>query len=262
MSSGPAMATLIGVDWDDGQLYQVSTVDGSMTSLGNLGIPAMSDLTMAPDGTVYGLTCTTINAAAGLYRIDLATAQATRLFDIDSFLYEGGLAVDTGGTFAYGSNFGKVSQASLFRIDLGTGVTQAMPPLTGSHDINGLVVRSDGMLIALDRVQSGLILIDPATSTWSMLAPIADPDGLGSVGAVTIKDGVGYAVTAALGAPVPGSSKLYSFDPFTGGAAMVGALSPAFDAGAAGIGGLVVPEPATAIFLVGSLLLLAHRRRR
>jgi hypothetical protein len=150
LADGVRAGPLLAVDTDNGNLYQVSTSNAALTLVGNTGVPFLADIQFAPNGTLYGFTDSAA-ANPSLYKINPTTAAATLVGPLGiGFVFEGGLAFAPNGT-AYGSNAGDSGHDQLFTINLTTGAATVIGTLSGSHDINGLVYRSDGQLIGLDR---------------------------------------------------------------------------------------------------------------
>ena len=58
-------ATLLGVHFDSGELYEVSTANAALTVIGNTGVPHLAEIEFAPDGKLYGFTT---GPSATLYR--------------------------------------------------------------------------------------------------------------------------------------------------------------------------------------------------
>lgn len=240
----PVSASLIGVDWDTGVLYNVSTSDASLSVIGSTGITELSALEFAPNGTLYAFSS---GSQARLYTIDPVTATATSVGPLGMFAFEGGIAFSPGGT-AYAVGGSSVSSPQLLQLNLATGAASVVATLSGgAHDINGLAWRSDGMLVGLDRVSNGLVTINPATGATALLA-IVDTD-IGATGGMAAVGNTGYFSTSGPGDVIPGSNNLYSFDLFTGAHTLVGSFAPAIEN--TGIGGLAIPEPST---LAGMLL--------
>ena len=244
-------ATMYGIDSDTGNLYKVSTVSASLTLIGNTGIPTSADLQFAPDGTLYSFS---VGTNSTLYRIDPNTAHATSigLLGVGN-VFEGGLAFSPGGT-AYAANNGTASIPKLLKLNLLTGQATVIGTISGgSHDINGLEWRSDGMLVGLDRVSNALLAINPqtaASSTIVVLSPV-----VGAVGGMTAAGDSGYFSTAGptgINGYFPGSNELYSFNLFSGAYTRIGTFAPTIQG--TGIGGIALtPTPATQPRLIISL---------
>jgi hypothetical protein len=231
---------LVGIEWDSGDLYEISMSDASVSRIGSSGLAGVASLERAADGMVYGFTAAAFGAA--LYRIDPATADATLVGLLSlGYVSEGGLAISpTGVTYGTSSQgFG----IDLFSIDLDTGEATPVQSLPFS-DINGLVWRSDGMLVALDRVTNSLLAIDPLTGATATISAVAAE--VGSVSGMAAHGDLGFFGTSGSGASNPGSDELWSFDLFTGDQELVGSFSPGFSG--VGLSGLaLIPESTGAI---------------
>lgn len=253
---------LVGISYDSGTLYSISTATASPTVIGSTGITGFADIQYAPNGTLYGFTNSL--SVPTLYTINPTTAQATAVGRLGlSPVVEGGLAIAPNGT-AYGAEAGL--PAALFSINLATGAGTSIGAISGGgHDINGLAYRSDGQLIGLDRISNSLLLIDPTTAASSTLTVLSAP--VGAVGGLTLVNGMGYFSTSSTA--TGGSNSLYSFDPFTGANALIGSFSPTITGnGISGITGLssAVPEPGSVALLLGMGVtgagFLVRRRRQ
>jgi hypothetical protein len=254
---------LFAIDNDTGNLYQVSTSNASLALVGNTGLVGFGGIEFAPNGTLYGVT-SSFQPTPSLYTINPLTAAATLKGPLGiGFVFEGALAFAPDGT-AYGANGGDAGNDKLFKINLSTGAATVLGTLAGSHDIDGLAVRSDGMLIGLDRVTNSLLVIDPVSLAISTLATLVPT--VGGVGGMTADGSTGFFSTSGPGGSNPGSDSLYSFNLFTGSSALIGTFPGAIQGN--GISGLaatpaVAPQPATGILVaLGGLGLLTYRCRR
>ena len=227
-------ATLLGIDTDTGNLYQISTADASLSLIGNTGIPVPAELQFAPDGSLY---CFTVGTNSVLYTIDPNSAQATLIGPLGvGLVFEGGLAFSPAGV-AYGANAGTAVVPQLFRLDLSTGHATIIGTISGGlHDINGLAWRSDGMLVGLDRESNSLLAINPQTAVSSTIAALSPV--VGAVGGMTALGDTGYFSTSGLGGYFPGSDGLYSFNLMTGAYNFIGSFSPAIQG--TGISGIAL----------------------
>jgi hypothetical protein len=270
-ASAQTGAGLWACDWS-GNLYNVNTSNASLTFIGSTGVGLLGALEFGPNGTLYG-----INSAGGsgssLYAIDPNTAAATFIGSLgyDGML-EGGLTFSPGGVAYAVEHFnGTSSLNDLVTVDLNTGAATNVATIgTSYHDINGLVWRSDGMLVGLaDDAAGGLATIDPGTGAFSTIAPLTF--SVGAIGGMTTdySSGTNYLGTGIVnGADLfPGTNSLYTFDAFTGATSYVGMFSGYNDPD--GISGLAyanattVPEPATmGLFGLGLAGLGFIRRRR
>lgn len=257
----PAGATLLGLHFDTGDIYGVSTADAATTFLGSTGIVGLGALEFGPDGALYGFVTSEGLTVGTMYRFDPVTYAPTSIGPMNiGEVFEGSLAFGPDGTL-YGTNSSSDATPTLFTVDLLTGAATAVGVISGGvHDINALTWRdSDGMLIGIDRVTNSVLAIDPTTAAASVLAPI--DVAVGSVGGLAVFNGVAYLATGGPGGPVPGSNELRTLDLSTGATALVGSLFPNITG--SGLGGLAaVPEPTTMLLLLaGGAACLRPRRR-
>ncbi len=221
----------------------------------------MADIQFAPDGTLYGFS-TSASASPTLYTINPQTATATPVGPLGSlFVFEGGLAFAPDGT-AYGVNGNNATAGQLFTLNLQTGAATVIATYSGTnpaYDINGLVYRSDGMLVGLEDFSNSLIVLNPVTGAITTLAAL--PFVVGPVGGMTELNGRAYLATGA-----GGSDSLYTANLFTGARSLVGVFSPGFPgSGLSGIAGepaSSVPEPSAYNLLALGLPCLAAAFRR
>ena len=254
-----AHAQLYGIEWDTGDLYTISTVDASLTLVGSTGIINLGSLEYrASEGLLYA---NTVGSSPTLYSIDPVTAIANAEGNVSGgLLFEGGLAIAPSGT-AYTVNGGSAAAAVLKTIDLDTGLTATVGVISGgSHDINGLGVRSDGMLIGLDRESNSLLEINPGTAVSSAIQALRPT--VGALGGISLVADDGYFVTAGPTVSIPGSNRLYSFDPFTGAYTSIGNFNATITGdGFSGIALVPVPEPSSLLLLLTIGASLFGRRR-
>jgi hypothetical protein len=132
----------------------------------------------------------------------------------------------------------------------------------GSHDINGMVWRNDGMLVGVDRLSNAIVEINPVTAEVSLLAGIG-ADIVGGVGGMVIDGATAYLATAGPGGTRPGSNSLYRVNLDTGALSHIGVFSiggaPLTGSGISGLS--IVPEP-TALTIMAIAALGFIRRRR
>jgi hypothetical protein len=252
-------AQLVGVEYDTGRFYAISTIDGSLQLIDDTGIAGIGSLEFNPqDGTAYGFT-TGEAATPTLYRftisptLDDVTAELIGPLGISTF--EGGIAFSPSGT-AYAVN-GGVTVPALLSLNLSTGAASVVGSFADRHDFAGLGWRSDGLLIGLDSTDNALLTIDPVTVAVTTIGPVGDT--VGTVGGMALGETGGFFVTAGPGAIRPGSNSLYSFDPFTGAQFLIADYGNQFVG--RGLSGLTfVPEPATLTLLcIGGMALLRRR---
>jgi hypothetical protein len=266
-AAAPAGAgQLYAVDWDTGNLYQVSATNAALTLVGGTGLSVPADIQFAPDGTLYAITPTGPGSPAALYKLNPNTAAATLVGQLGQVLTEGALTITPSGTaYAFnGANTANVDQ--LLSINLQTGAATVVGQLNGQHDIDGMAFRSDGELVALDEVSDSLLLINPTTLAVSTLAAVPGPAG--AVGGMTTIDGkTGFYATGILEG---GTNSLFSVNLSTGASTLIGSFAPTITSGE-GISGLAeaanvataAPEPASLVLLgLGAAALALPRLRR
>lgn len=275
LGSSAARAELLGIDWDTGKVYRVSTLDASLTVVdNNFSLPGLASLEYY-NGAHYGYTTQTIGQPptdGRLYRLDVAgnVVTATQIgsgLNLSS-LYEGGLAFSPNGT-AWAANQGGAISTGLFTIDMATGLAQFQGNVGGGvHDFNGLAWYN-GNLIALDRVSNRLIEINPANLANPVVKRTFTSITVGSVGGMVLLGDTLYFSTSGPSSSVPGSNSLYalnvndlndtSIQP-----QLIGKLNiDGTPLAGTGISGLaIVPEPGTCGLLgLGAMSLLGWRRR-
>ena len=259
MAESAAGFELIGIHFDSGDLYTISTLDASLSPAGSLGVAGFGGLEMGPDGFLYGFT-TGASPVPTLYRIDAVSYDVTPMGQIDlAFIFEGSLVFATDGTaYAVSNNGLSDTEPQLFTVDLNTGQGAFVGIISGgSHDINGMVWRSDGMLVGIDRVTNALLTIDPSDATSTLIVEL-DPI-VGIVGGMAAVGDTAYFSTA--GPDVDtffGTNSLYEVDLFTGEYSLVGSFEGTISG--TGISGLAIPEPATILLLLLGAGAIVRRR--
>jgi Repeat of unknown function (DUF6923) len=219
------LSGLYGWDRATGALYVISPTSAAATLIGSSGLVGLQSLELAADGFLYGVWTDSAAQNATLYRINPATAAPAivGLLGIGN-VFEGGLAFGPTGT-AYATNRGSSGSPYLFQVSLTTGAGTLIGLISGgSHDVNGLAWRDDGMLIGLDRVSNSLVLINAATAALTPLAAVSAV--VGAAGGMGIRGGLGYFATSGTTGASPGSNELWTFDPMTGSQSLIGSFGP------------------------------------
>lgn len=267
LSENALGAPLLGIDHLNGNLYKVSTDNASLSYVGSTGLQSLACAVLQDDGMLYGYTT---GSSPKLYKIDPTTAAATLIAPVGglgTFIFEGAMTVSPTGT-AYGVNYGSRAQDYLFTLDLNTGALTVGPRLSGSaHDVNGIVWRSDGMLVAIDQAVNAVIAIHPTTGQVSVISDFNTQSPspiLGANGDMTAIGDLAYFATAGGGANPAGSNELWKIDLYSGTLTRVGSF---IGLSAKGFGALapstIAPEPATiALLALGGLALRPRRRPR
>jgi hypothetical protein len=255
-------AQLVGVEFDTGRFYSISTTDGSLQLIGDTDIANIAALEFnSQDGVLYGFTSGEAKLT-NLYRFTISpsfdSVSAELVGPLGLSTFEGGLAFSPAGV-AYAFNGGATVPA-LLTLDLATGDASLVGIVEARHDINGLGWRSDGLLIGLDATDNALVTIDPVTLALTTVDQVDST--VGTLGGMALSEAGGFFVTAGPDAAIPGSNSLYSFDPFTGDQVFIASYENQILAN--GFSGLAfVPEPATLTLLsIGGLALLRRRSAR
>ena len=248
---------LVGVHFDTGDLYTISSDNGQLSRIGSTGIEGLGALERSDTGDLYGFT--TGRSGAMLYRVDPASAAATAVGPLNlETVFEGGLAIAPDGT-AYAAGQDTSNSPKLFQIDLVTGASTVLGPIgNSSYDIDGLAWRSDGLLVGLDGLGNDLVALNPTTRSVTKIADLIPT--VGAAGGMAVVDGIGYFSTAGPTFPA-GSNQLWRFDLFSGAHELVGSLEPTITG--TGISGLTaVPEPGVASASLATFAYFALARRR
>jgi len=249
LSSTVEAQTLVGVHWDSGAIHEISTVDASITPMGFSAPRFLGDLTLAADGFLYGIRS---GADPELVRIDGVSGVSLVVGPLGlPSVFEGALAISPAG-IAYGFSVGTSTTPQLFQVDLATGAATGLVALSNPpHEINGAAFRSDGVLMALERVTNSLVTIDPATGAVSAMQVLTPY--LGSVGGLTTIGGAGYFVRAGPGSAGP--STLWQVDLHTGAHVLVGDLGPiGWGTGFSGLAAVPAPPGTPFCFGYGTTL--------
>ena len=145
------------------------------------------------------------------------------------------------------------------------GITR---PTNGSPNISAMAFRSDGSLFLLSGVTNTLFKVDKTTGSLLSTIPLTGPSLLGVSGVgmdFHPQTGALYVIASTPTAVPSQRGNLYTLDPETGALALVGPNGSALrNFSPRGLAFVLVPEPATIVF-IGSGLLIAGatvRRRR
>ena len=234
-------------------LYQVDTSTGAATVIGSTGVTSLGGLAAAADGTIYAYT------SSALYTVNPGTGAATLVGPLGVSAPEGGLAIQPG----TGTLFGVRSvqgDDTLLAIDRASGAATIVGLLgDAGRDTSGIAFRpGDGALFGVafrGGLADDLVQIDPSSGAATTIGPLGtDVFGLDdpNVGGLEFDALAGVLYYSD-------GDRLYTVNPQTGGATLIGAH------GVSNLAGLAVrvPEPAgMTMMAAAAVTLMASRRRR
>jgi hypothetical protein len=242
----------------DGDLFGVDADTGDATFIGNTGLTAPGGLEFEP-ATNRLLLLRTSGTEHAVYQVNTVDASVLKLYDITfpagvERMFEGSLDFDSSGLI-YAANTGSNDDAGLMTIDPLTGQGTYIGEFPGElRDINGMVFRSDGVLVGIENYSSSFVSINTTNAVLGFIDGL-DSDLTDTSGGLTTIDGqTGYLMTS-LGV-------LHQIDLYTGQTTLIGsngvAGGPQFDL----ISGLaaVVPEPASLALVIGAFIAVVFRR--
>jgi hypothetical protein len=242
----------------DGDLFGVDADTGDATFIGNTGLTAPAGLEFEP-ATNRLLLLRASGTEHAMYQVNTADASVLKLYDLTfppgvERMFEGSFDFDSNGLI-YATNTGSNDDAGLLTIDPLTGQGTYIGEFPGElRDINGMVFRSDGVLVGIENYSSSFVSINTSNAVLGFIDGL-DSDLTDTSGGLTTVDGqTGYLMTS-LGV-------LHQIDLFTGQTMLIGsngvAGGPQFDL----ISGLaaVVPEPASLALVFGAFIAVVFRR--
>lgn len=241
--AAPVPGGLYGTD--GANLYLINKTTGAASLIGPHGIPpaefGVGALSFGPDGSLYGTTMG--QNVAKLYKIDTGTGAATAVGSGMSlpFVLEGGLGFvcsSTRGVNELDLNNGEVKTYS---VNTTSGVgTRVGPAMGENRDLNGLAY--DGTkLWGIDRLTNTIGTVDWATGAYAAGATITvsgSPFVIGNTGGLAA-DPANGTLYAAFGS----TGGLYTLNPITGAATLIGVNNVAFDLAFAAIPATPTPTP-------------------
>jgi len=225
VAASAAAVTLYASDAIGRDLYSISTLDGSVTLLGNLGVPSgFCALEYSQrGGVILGLTRLT---GAALYSIDPNSVNATYIGSLGiGYVYEGALAFDPENGALYGANAGSDEHPQIFVVDPNTGAGTIVGEVGGApHDFDGLVFDDSGQMYGLDGVTQALWKIDKndpgGPGTQQVGSGLGSGIDMGAVGGITVgPDGAIYGYAAD-------SHELFTVDLASGQATVLHSFGP------------------------------------
>lgn len=259
-TAGVSHADLIGINYSTGDVFSIRADDATTTLIGRTDTGIMG-VDRDQSGTLLTIT-DGLSGSLGI--LDESNWQIRDIGTLGAgFTFEGGLAVSGSGTI-YGTTRLDGGSRAIFQIDRTSGgVIQSIALSRANTDLNGLLYRSDGVMVAIDALAGDFVSIDPSTGRVTSISSLLSPTP-GAVGGLALQDGLGYYVTAGTTSGSGGDNGLYSIDLFTGEQHFIGTLDDGAGAGF-GIGALVgtaVPPPGglTALGLAGAFIMARPRR--
>jgi hypothetical protein len=252
---------ILSVEFDTGNLYSVDTTNASLTLITETGVPMLGSLEYH-DGSLYAMRVGGSEAALYQFGTDGSAVSKVGSGLGTGYYYEGGLAFAPDGT-AYATNRGSSISPELITVNTFTGIATVVGIMSdGSHDINGMVWRSDGMLVGVDRLSNAIVEINPFTAEVDLLAKL-EGALVGGVGGMVLDGNIAYLATAGPDSTRVGSNSLYSVNLNTGAVSSIGVFNiggtPLIGSGISGLS--VVPEPSALAMLTIATLGFVHRRR-
>ena len=254
--SGPSFAsTLYSIEFSSGTgFYTMNQTTGAKTLVGNTGNTSTGDLTSDDKSTIWTNDMTNDN----LLTVNPATGAITSTIGIRGAT--GGpipivsLAFDTVTHALYGNTavgFGGTTNDTLFRIDPVTGAATFIGAL-GFNQVYALGFDNSGTLFGISQSRSALLKINTSTGAGTMVAPVtlAAPYDL----AFRPEDDKMFVADSS-----PGTFSLYTMDPTTGAATLVGP----YGGNNTNLVGLafLTPEPGTIGLVLAGLALLGLKVR-
>lgn len=199
---------------DGGRLNLLDSSTGSRSLIGNTGVQLASSLDMGRDGMLYTHSRPNgVLSPASLYQIDPKNADSTFIAELSADIeFEGGLTIrDDGMAYLVGGRaIGSLFESAIFLIDLSTGAATELGVLD-IGDINGLTLRSDGMLVAWSQFMPGPFTIDPGTMETRILF-----EGLGDIFNIDTTGGMDSAEGEQAYLLVGADNTLISLDMYSG----------------------------------------------
>src|SRR3954451_12390081 len=130
-----AHGQLYGIEYNTGNLDQISTANAALSLVGNTGASLLGSMEYRPaNGFLYGISSDPLNTGNGnglLYRINPASASTTLVGSIGpEHVFEGGLVIAPDGT-AYATNMNFNDNPALFKINLDTAATTMVGIISG-----------------------------------------------------------------------------------------------------------------------------------
>lgn len=188
------------------ELYEIDPFNGTHQFI--TSVPGLLDFDTSPDGTLWGVTSST------LYRFDEVDRDWSSVGSVFGLSGVNGFAIDTGGNaYATGGN-------RLYAIDLTDGGSELIGTMGGFYSSSGdCVVDKSNILYMTSTGSLGdvLVRLDAATGAGTTIGDI----GFSGVYGLTAAWGYLFGVTS--------SGQLIEIDPGTGEGTLVATFEPASD---------------------------------
>jgi len=250
--TNPLRAQLIGITWAQGELYSISPIDASVQFIGSTGLTLPDSLEFGPGGRLFTTTNGIEPLTSELYEINPANAAAALIGPTGVPQFEGALAFAPDGTAYGGASF----PTNIYTIDIQTGQATILGSI--GDDVNGMVYRSDGKLVAFGAIK-GFYSIDLETLATTTIAQLPAMQGIGGM---TVWNGDGYLIARRRAEQV---DSLFKINLFNGELSLVGKIDlgePAsFFGWFSGLAAAPVPEPASVGLFIVAMLWSSHRLR-
>ncbi|MEY2450494.1 MAG: hypothetical protein QOD92_68 [Acidimicrobiaceae bacterium] len=197
----------VGESANNGKLYSIDLSTAAVTELGQTGQNDIEGLTLACDGTLFGVN----RAARGE---DITNDQPAQLVTINkttgATTVIGALSVspaDAGLTFGADGKLymAEVNTGRFYEINKTTGAVTDIGPMGGGVEITGLATRADGTIFGYDRANTQLVTLNPATGAATVVGPA---DDLNLVGLDFAPDGTLWGIST--------NEDIVTFDTTTG----------------------------------------------
>lgn len=246
---------LYGIEFSSGTgFYQVNQATGAITLIGNTGNPATGDLTSDQSSTIWSVDMNnnallTINPATG------AVSSTTPLMaPTGAPVTIVSLAWDPLNHNLYGNTavgFGNTVNDQLYQIDPTSGMTSFIGTI-GFNAVYALGFDQSGTLFGISNVSADLLTINIGSGAGTLVAPVTLSSAFDL--AFRPEDNTMFVADS-----VGGTESLYTMNPTTGAASLVGPYGSATN-----VVGLafIAPEPGTVGLLLSGLALVAWKARK
>jgi hypothetical protein len=226
-SAGPARAGLLGIGFDDGKLYDISTSNAATSNPRPVG-PKINMITFAPSGVLYGVSQgfpTDVPAGGKLFTINVTTGAPTYVATLNTFVVtEGDIACDPTNGVLYAVDGG----GQLFTINTTTGAGTVIGTIPGNVDLSAMAFDGSGNLYIVDQFGPALLKVNKFNAAIISSVNMSSVDT--QIGGLAFEPGSGTLYYCG-GTP---TTKLYTVNPVTGVATLKGSKPAVID----GVSGL------------------------